>query len=70
VNGLYVLLLETDYKVMDEIMLEDLEETLTLLMKMEIEGTLGNTLASTFGKWYLFILVSLFLFTHYHCFAP
>jgi hypothetical protein len=69
VNGLYVLLLETD-KVMDETMLEDLEKTLILLMKMEIESTLGNTLASTFGKWYLFILVSLFLFTHYHCFAP
>jgi hypothetical protein len=32
-------------------MFENPKETLTLLMKMEIEGTLGNTLVSTFGKW-------------------
>ncbi len=51
-------------------MLEDHEEALALLIRMEIEGTLGNTLVSTFGIWYLFPPMSLLLLNHYHCFAP
>jgi hypothetical protein len=50
-------------------MFEDPEEALVLLLKMETEGTLGNTFVSAFGKWYLFPIVSLLL-THYHYFAP
>ncbi len=50
-------------------MFEDPEEALALLMKMETEGTLGNTFVSAFGKWYLFPTMNLLL-THYHYFAP
>jgi len=55
---------------MDQTMFENLKKTLTFLVNMEIEGTLGNTLVSTFGGWYLFPLVSLLLLTHYHYSAP
>jgi hypothetical protein len=49
VSGLYILLLKTN-KIMDQTMLENPKETLTLFMRMEIEGTLGNTLVFAFGK--------------------
>jgi hypothetical protein len=52
------------------IMLEDHEEALALLIRMETEGTLGNTLVSTFGEWCLFPPMSLLLLKHYDCFAP
>jgi len=68
-NGLYVLLSKMN-KIMALTMLEDPEEALALLMKVETKGTLRNTFMSAFGKWYLFPTVSLFLPTHYHCFAP
>jgi len=45
-NGLYVLLSEMN-KVMALIMLEDLEEALALLMRMETKGTLGNKFVFT-----------------------
>jgi len=48
INGLYVLLLET-YVVMDKKILEKPEKTMALLMKMEIEPTLGNMLVFAFG---------------------
>jgi hypothetical protein len=41
ISGLYVLLSETDI-VMDKKLLEKLEETMVLLMKLETNGTLGN----------------------------
>jgi hypothetical protein len=50
VSGLYILLLKTN-KIMDQTMLENPKETLTLFMRMEIKGTLGNTLVFAFGKW-------------------
>ncbi len=68
-NGLYILLSKTN-KIMALTMLKDPEETLALLMRMEIEGTLGNTLVSAFGKWYLFPTMNIVIFIHYHCFAP
>jgi hypothetical protein len=34
---------------MDKKILEKLEKTMALLMKMEIEATLGNMLVSAFG---------------------
>ncbi|KAH9556486.1 hypothetical protein CY35_07G030600 [Sphagnum magellanicum] len=52
-NGLYVLLSETNV-VMSRKVLDDPEETTALLMKMEIEGTSGNTLVAAFGQWYLY----------------
>jgi hypothetical protein len=55
---------------MDQIMFEDPKEALALLMRMETKGTLGNTLVSTFAKWYLFPLVNLLLLNHYHCYTP
>jgi hypothetical protein len=55
---------------MDRTMFEDHEETLILLMRMETEGTLGNTLVSAFRKWYLFPPMSLLILNHYHCFTP
>jgi hypothetical protein len=57
INGLYVLLLET-YIVMDKKILEKLEKTMALLMKMETKATLGNMLIFAFGQWYLYLLVS------------
>jgi len=51
-------------------MLENLEEALAFLIKMETKGTLGNTFVFTFGKWYFFPLVSLLVFIHYHCSTP
>jgi hypothetical protein len=48
INGLYVLLLET-YIVMDKKILEKPEETMALLMKMDIKPTLGNMLVFAFG---------------------
>jgi hypothetical protein len=57
-------------KIMDRTMFEDHEEALAFLIRMEIEGTLRNTLVSTFGEWYLFPPMSLLLLNHYHCFAP
>ncbi len=68
-NGLYVLLSKMN-KIMALTMLEDPEEALALLMRMETKGTLRNTFVSTFRKWYLFPTASLLLPTHYHCFAP
>ncbi len=68
-NGLYILLSKMN-KVMALTMLEDPKEALALHMRMETERTLGNTLVFAFGKWYLFPIVSLLLFTLYHCFAP
>ncbi len=68
-NVLYILLSNMN-KIMALIMLEDLKEALALFMKMEIEGTLKNTFAFAFGKWYLFPTVNLPLLTCYHYFAP
>jgi hypothetical protein len=48
INGLYVFLLETNI-VMDMMILEKLEKTMVLLMKMEIEVALGNMLVYAFG---------------------
>jgi len=47
INGLYVLLSKIDI-VMDRKILEKLEKTMALLMKMETELALGNMLVSTF----------------------
>jgi hypothetical protein len=68
INGLYVLLSKMN-KVMAPTMFEDLKQALALLMRMETEGTLGNTFVSTFGKWYLFPPVNLILI-RYHYYAP
>jgi hypothetical protein len=35
--------------VMDKKLLEKTEDIIVLLMKLEIDGTLGNLLVSTFG---------------------
>jgi hypothetical protein len=51
-------------------MLENLEETLALLMRMETKGTLGNTFVFTFGKWYFFPPMNLFILIHYHYSIP
>jgi hypothetical protein len=51
-------------------MLEDPKKTLVFLMRMEIEGTLGKTLVSTFGEWYFFPPMSLLLLNHYHYSTP
>jgi hypothetical protein len=58
-KGLYVLLPETN-TIMNKIILEDLEETTSLFMKIEANGTLGSVLVSTFGQWYVFPPVSTF----------
>ncbi len=50
-NGLYVLLLETE---------QDPEGTMNHLMKMETNMTLGNVFIFTFGKWYLWTLMNTF----------
>jgi hypothetical protein len=57
ITGLYVLLLKTNI-VMDRKLLEKPKNTMALLMKLEIDGILGNLLVSTFGSWYLYPLVS------------
>jgi hypothetical protein len=48
INGLYVLLSKTN-TVINMMILEKPEETMALLMKMEIEVALGNMLVFTFG---------------------
>ncbi len=68
-NGLYVLLSKMN-KVMALTMLEDPEEALAFLMRLETKGTLGNTFVFAFGKWYLSPIMNLLLLIHYHCFAP
>jgi hypothetical protein len=55
----YVLLFEIDI-IMSRTIIEDLEETTPLLMKMEANGTPGNALVSTFRQWYLFPLINTF----------
>jgi hypothetical protein len=44
---------------------EDPEETMSLLMKMEANGTLSNALVFAFGQWYLFPLVITFFVPKY-----
>jgi hypothetical protein len=56
--GLYILLSKIDI-VMDRKLLEKLEDTMALLMKLETDGTLSNLLVSTFGQWYFYPLVSI-----------
>ncbi len=58
-KGLYILLSKIDI-IMNKTIMEDLEETTSLLMKMEVNGTLNSALMSAFGQWYLFPLVSTF----------
>jgi len=48
ITRFYVLLLKKDI-VMDKKLLEKPKDTMALLMKLEIDGTLGNLLVSTFG---------------------
>jgi len=55
----YILLFKTD-TIMNRTILEDLEMTMSLLMKMEMNGTLGSAFVSTFGQWYLFPPISTF----------
>jgi len=56
---LCVLLFETN-TIMNRTILKAPKETTSLFMKMEINGTLVNTLVSTFGRWYLFPPISTF----------
>jgi hypothetical protein len=49
----HVLLSEID-TIMNKRIIEDLEETTFLPMKMEANGTPGNALMSAFRQWYLF----------------
>jgi hypothetical protein len=51
---LLVLLLETGI-VMNKKQLEKLKNIVTLFMKLETNGPLGNMLILTFGKWHIFI---------------
>jgi hypothetical protein len=53
----YILISEIDI-VMDRKILEKPENTLALLIKLEIDGTLGNLFVSTFDPWYLYPLMS------------
>jgi hypothetical protein len=53
ITGLYILLSKTDM-VMDKKLLEKLEDTIVLLMKLKTDGILGNLLVSTFGRWYFY----------------
>jgi len=57
ITKLYILLSKT-YIVMDTKILEKPENTMAILMKLEIDGTLSNLLVLTFGPWYLYPLVS------------
>ncbi len=59
-NGLFVLLSQTN-KFMDRIPLQDPKACMAILMSMETIGTLHNSLIVTFGKWYLYPIVSLHL---------
>jgi len=53
ITGLYILLSEIDI-VTDMKLLEKPKNTMTFIMKLETNGTLGNLLVSTFGQWYLY----------------
>jgi hypothetical protein len=66
INGLYVLLLETNTMI-DKKILEKLEKTMALLMKMETKAVLGNMLVSTFGQWYFHPPISIIRFATF-CF--
>ncbi len=39
---------------MDKKLLEKLENTIVLLIKLKTDGILGNLLVSTFGRWYFY----------------
>jgi hypothetical protein len=66
--GLYVLLLKT-YIVMSKKLLEEPEECMSLLMKMETKGILCNGLVATFGEWFLYPHVNIFP-TYFSSFWP
>ncbi len=61
INGLYVLLSETNTMI-DKKILEKLEKTMALLMKMETKVVLGNMLVSAFGQWYFHPPISIIRF--------
>jgi hypothetical protein len=61
INGLYVLLSETNIMMDMKILLKP-KETMALLMKMETKASLGNMLVSAFGQWYLYSLVNIIRF--------
>jgi hypothetical protein len=56
---LYVLLLEINI-ITSMQLLKELEECMSYLMKMKIEGTLCNGFVATFREWFLYPLVSIF----------
>lgn len=63
-KGFYVLLFEID-TIMSRTILEDPKETMFLLMKMEVIGTLSSALMFAFGQWYLFPPVITFFVPKY-----
>jgi hypothetical protein len=66
--GLYVLLLKT-YIVMSRKLLEEPEDCMSLLMKMETKSILCNGLVATFGEWFLYPHVNIFP-TYFFSFWP
>jgi hypothetical protein len=58
ITMVYILMLETNI-VMDIKILEKPKNTLALLIKLEIDGTLGNLFVSTFGPCYLYPLMNI-----------
>jgi hypothetical protein len=63
-KGLYVPLSKTN-TIMNRTILKALKETTSLFMKMEMNGTLGNTLVSAFKQWYLIPPVNIFLYLNF-----
>jgi hypothetical protein len=63
-KGLYVVMFKT-YTIMNTTITKDSKETTSLLMKMETNGTLGNTLVFAFKQWYLFPPINTFFVPKY-----
>jgi len=61
INGLYVLLSETNIMINKKI-LEKPEKIMVFLMKMETKVILGNMLVSAFGQWYFHPPISIIRF--------
>ncbi len=57
ITRLYILMSETDI-VMDKKILEKPKNIMVLLMKLEIDGILGNLFVLAFGSWYHYPLMS------------
>ena len=69
VNGLFILITETDEQWVPKNLLDDLDACMQYLHKQLEDGIIGHRIGSAFGQWYLYgnaqVLSSLAMFSSY-----